>query len=212
MRLHTPGRLAKLLRTAPGVERDVADAFVATPRHRFVHWRYLLRAYQDVSLPTSKKTTISQPVYIAKVISAARVTPSDRVLEVGTGSGWSAAILARLAGEVVSVECDEELARRARKRLRRVSNVAIRVGDGVHATDGSFDVIFVMAGAPTIPPAYTERLRDGGRLVMPVGRLRSDVRAGMHGRVVRVTRRGDELLEEDLFAGDWNILVGQDGY
>jgi protein-L-isoaspartate(D-aspartate) O-methyltransferase len=207
--MQTPARLARQVRATPGVRPEVAGAMIATPRHRFVHWRYVLRAYDDVSLPTGPNTTISQPTYVARVLSAGQVTASDRVLEIGCGSGWTAAILAQLAHEVVTVDRVGALIERARARLADVPNVRVVHGDGIHAADGTFDAIFVMCGAPAVPPSYTERLRDGGRLVIPVGRRNEHA---MQGEVVRVTRRGSELVEEPLFAGEWNVLGGRDGF
>jgi len=206
--IQRPAALAGKIRATSDVDREVADAMIATPRHRFVRWRYLLGAYGDWSLPTGKGTTISQPTYIAKVISAGRVAAGDDVLEIGTGSGWTAAIIARLAHEIVTVDCVPALVQRARKRLAGVPNVRVVLGDGVHAVTGTFDVIFVMAGGTCVPSAYTDRLREGGRLVMPVGKLRD--KSGMHGVVTRVTRRNDQLVQEDLFPGDWNLLTGRD--
>jgi len=203
-------RLARRIRRTPDVDPAIADAMIATPRHRFVRWRYRLRAYRDFSLPTGDGTTISQPTYVARVLSAARVTRGDNVLEIGCGSGWTAAILARVARSVVTVDCVPDLIERARPRLAHLRNVRVVEGDGVHAVDGTFDVIFVMCGGPRVPPSFTERLRDGGRLVMPVGRRRSA--RGMHGNVVRVTRHGDTFIEVPLFEGDWNTLGGVDGY
>ncbi|HEY5924727.1 MAG TPA: methyltransferase domain-containing protein [Kofleriaceae bacterium] len=205
-----PHQLATIVRAMPDVDPRVADALIATPRHRFVHWRYVLRAYKDTALPTGPGTTISQPSYIARVISAARIASTDRVLEIGAGSGWTAAIFAKLAAEVVTIDRMPQLVAIARKRLARLPNVRVLEGDGEHAADGTFDAIVVMAGAPEVPTAYTERLRDGGRLVIPIGRLRN--KTAVKCRVTRVTRAAGKLVEEDLFDGDWNLLRGKDGF
>jgi protein-L-isoaspartate(D-aspartate) O-methyltransferase len=202
-------RLAARLRADPEIEPRVAEAMIAALRHRFVRWRYLLRAYHDCSLPTGDGTSISQPTYIAKVISAARIGAEDRVLEIGAGSGYAAAVMGRLAREVVTVERVVALAEGARRRLAAATNVRVVTGDGCHDSDGTFDAILVMAGAPSIPHAYRERLRDGGRLIIPVGERSADA---IRGRVLRVTRRGETFLEEDLMAGDWNSLTGRDGW
>jgi protein-L-isoaspartate(D-aspartate) O-methyltransferase len=202
-------RLAELLRSTPGIERRVAEAMIEVRRHRFVSWKWRWWAYEDRSLPTGDGTSISQPTYIARVISAAQLQPSDRVLEIGTGSGYTAAVLGRLAREVVTVEHVATLAASAQRRLTTEPAVKAIAGDGCHAIPGTFDAILVMAGAPSIPPSYCERLRDGGRLIIPVGeRLSTAIR----GQVMRVTRCGDELIEEELMAGDWNPLTGRDGW
>jgi protein-L-isoaspartate(D-aspartate) O-methyltransferase len=202
-------RLAALLRATPGVDAAVAEAMIAVRRHRFVDWRWRHRAYQDRSLPTGAGTSISQPSYIARVLSAARVQAADEVLEVGAGSGYTAAVLAELARQVTTVERVPALAARARHCLRGERKVRVVQGDGCHAVAGNFDVILVMAGAPAVPAPYRERLRDGGRLIIPVG---PRLEEAAHGRVLRVTRRGVDFDEEDLMAGDWNLLTGRDGW
>jgi protein-L-isoaspartate(D-aspartate) O-methyltransferase len=202
-------KLAERLRSEPAIDPRVAEAMIAVRRHHFVRWRLLLMAYYDMSLPTGEGTSISQPTYIGNVISLAHIKPSDRVLEVGTGSGYTAAVMARLAREVVTVECIPRLAASARRRLRGYHNVRVIDGDGVHATEGTFDAILVMAGAPSIPQAYTDRLRDGGRLIIPVG---ESTPISIRGRVLRVTRHGDDCAQEDLLHGDWNQLHGRDGW
>jgi protein-L-isoaspartate(D-aspartate) O-methyltransferase len=174
-----------------------------------VRWRLLHRAYEDRSLPTGEGTSISQPTYIAKVISLARIQPSDRVLEVGTGSGFTAAVLGRLAREVVTVERIPRLAEGARRRLAGAHNIRVITGDGCHAAEGSFDAILVMAGAPSIPQAYTDRLREGGRLIIPVG---DSYPTAIVGSIMRVTRHGELLSREKLIPGDWNALTGRDGW
>ena len=201
--------LAGRLRAAPGVDRAVAEAMIAVPRHRFVRWRDRWQAYRDRSLPTGDGTSISQPTYIARVISLARISSGDRVLEIGAGSGYTAAVMSRLAREVVSVERVERLAALARRRLRDAANVRVITGDGGGAVDGVFDVIVVMAGAPAVPPRLRERLRDGGRLVIPVGERRAGT---IQCTMVRVTRAGERFDEERLFEGDWNTLYGVDGW
>jgi protein-L-isoaspartate(D-aspartate) O-methyltransferase len=208
----TPATLVRMIRETPGVEPAVADAMAATPRHRYVRWRYLLRAYTNRALPTGPGTTISQPTYIARVLSAGRVARTDRVLEIGAGSGWTAAILGRLAAEVITVERMPELARAARQRLAAAANVRVVEGETLELVDGTFDAIFVMAGAPEVPAVYTDRLREGGRLIIPIGRLRDRARGCMKGYVTRVTRAASTLSEEELFAGDWNLLHGAGGY
>ena len=178
-------RLAEIIRATPGVNTAVADAFSATPRVAFVAPEQSERADEDTWLPTGSGTTISQPSYVARVISAARIVATDRVLEIGAGSGWTAAIVAKLASEVVTVDCVPELVAAARARLAHAPNIQIIHGDGVENVDGTFDVILVMAGAPAIPTSFKDRLRDGGRLIVPVGQLRND--RAVKCRVMRVT-------------------------
>jgi protein-L-isoaspartate(D-aspartate) O-methyltransferase len=202
-------RLAQLLRSTPDVDPAVAEAMIAIRRHRFVRWRSRWHAYEDRSLPTGAGTSISQPTYVARVISLARLSANDRVLEIGTGSGYTAAVLGRLAREIVSVECVRELAASARRRLSSVPNVTVILGDGCGATQGEFDAILVMAGAPSVPASCCARLRDGGRLIVPVGERRSDA---VGATMMRVTRRGSDLVREELMAGDWNLLSGADGW
>jgi protein-L-isoaspartate(D-aspartate) O-methyltransferase len=180
------------------------------PRHRFVRLGLALRAYGDASLPIGPAQSISQPTFIARCISLADVQPRDRVLEIGTGSGYTAAVLARLAREVVTVERVPELAAAAAPRLAALPHVKIVVGDGWRAVDGAFDAIVVMCGAPSIPTALTDRLADGGRLVVPVGERTPKA---IECRVVRITRRGEHLDEETAIASSqWNALVGRDGW
>jgi protein-L-isoaspartate(D-aspartate) O-methyltransferase len=200
--------LAARLRAMTDVEPRVAEAMIAVPRHRFVRWRFLLSAYQDKSLPTGRDTSISQPTFIARVISLAHIAPTDRVLEVGTGSGYTAAVMSKLAREVVTVECLPQLARTARRRLTGYPNVQVIEGDGCHVTDGTFDAILVMAGASDAPRAYTDRLRDRGRLIIPIGQRTPEC---VRGRMVRLTRNGDQLTREDLMPCEWNELTGLDG-
>jgi protein-L-isoaspartate(D-aspartate) O-methyltransferase len=203
-------RFARIVRETPGVDSAVADAFAGTPRDAFVDADYADRADEDTWLPTGPTTTISQPSYVARVISAARIVSTDRVLEIGTGSGWTAAVVAKIAAEVVTVERVPALVVAARTRLAHLPNVQVVEGDGDAQVDGTFDAILVMAGAPDVPASYKARLRDGGRLVIPVGRLRNE--HAVKCRVVRVTRSGHAFGVEDLFAGDWNLLRGKDGF
>lgn len=202
-------RLAERLRSDADIDRNVAEAMIAVKRHRFVRWRYFLQAYHDHSIPTGTGTSISQPSYIAKILSYAHIQSSDRVLEIGTGSGYTAAVLARLGARVVTVERQTDLVELAQRRLKRDSNVKVVLGDGCQVVDGTFNAILVMAGAPSIPRVYCERLRDGGRLIIPVGERLSNM---VRGKVMRVTKQGSKLVEEELIPGDWNLLIGVDGW
>ena len=142
-------------------------------RERFVPDREVGRAYVNAPLPIGCGQTISQPFIVALMTDLLDLQPVDRVLEVGTGSGYQAAVLAELAGEVFSTEVIPELADVAKHALARegYGNVALRVGDGGHGwpEHAPFDAIIVTAAARDVPPALVEQLRPGGRLVIPVG-------------------------------------------
>jgi protein-L-isoaspartate(D-aspartate) O-methyltransferase len=178
-------------------DRRVLAAFRTVPRERFVSGRLAEHAYDDRPLPIDEGQTISQPYIVALTAEALRLQSTDRVLEVGTGSGYAAAILSRVAAEVFSVEWHEALAAQARERLLQLGyrNVEICRGDGTlgwpeHAP---YDGIAVAAGGRQIPPALLDQLRVGGRLVIPVGPDE------MSQVLLRVTREGpDDFHREAL--------------
>lgn len=155
-------------------DRRVLDAIAATPRELFVPPQLRARAYDNVALPIGSGQTISQPLVVARMAELLRIGPDDRVLDVGTGSGWHAAVLARLARHVWTVERHAELSRRAAAALRaaEIANVTVIVGDGSRGLPAvaPFDAINVAAAAwPEIPPALERQLAPGGRLIAPVG-------------------------------------------
>ena len=151
----------------------VMAAMGRVPRHRFVPAPLASVAYQDMPLPIGFDKTISQPFIVAVMTDLLAPLPHEVVLEVGTGLGYQAAVLAELAGRVWSVEIVEELATEAEARLRRLgyANVGIRIGDGSRgwAERAPFDKIMVTAAAQPAPPALIEQLKPGGRMVLPVG-------------------------------------------
>ncbi len=155
--------------------RDVGvlEAMLEVPRHEFVSEVFRTGAYEDHPLPIGREQTISQPYIVALMLQYLALQKEDRVLEVGTGSGYVAALLSRICREVYSVERHVELARSAEERLRRLGymNVTIRVGDGSlgWAEHAPYDAILVSAAAFEVPPALFEQLREGGRMVVPVG-------------------------------------------
>jgi len=160
------------------VKRGIADprvleAMRSVPRHLFVDEALRDRAYGDHPLPIGEGQTISQPFMVARMTELLRLAGREKVLEIGTGSGYQAAILSRVAARVCTVERIGKLAARARQALESigVSNVWVRTGDGtVGWTDEApFDRILVAAGGPSVPPPLLEQLAEGGRLVMPVG-------------------------------------------
>jgi protein-L-isoaspartate(D-aspartate) O-methyltransferase len=171
--MHPVERLVDELRAAIGDER-VLDAIAAVPREAFLPHELRTRAYDNVALPIGRGQTISQPLVVARMTELLRLAPEDRVLDVGTGSGYHAAVLARLARHVWTIERHRELSRGAAASLRaaQVANVTVIVGDGSRGLPGEapFDAINVAAAAwPEIPPALEQQLAPGGRLVAPVG-------------------------------------------
>jgi len=185
----------------------VLDAFRTVPRHKFLPPNSRRLAYDDESIPIGEGQTITPPYDVAMMTEALQPKPTDRVYEVGTGSGYQAAILSRLVKDVYSVEIHKPLSERATKVLKEVgyTNVHTRWGDGYAGWPEAapFDAIIVSAGAPTLPDALRRQLVDGGRLVLPVG-------ADRHGQdLVRVTRRGaDRFDEETLCAVRFVPLIG----
>src|ERR1017187_8424978 len=154
-------------------DEQVLDAMLRVPRHEFAPERYRDQAYEDHPLPIGEGQTISQPYIVARMLEALGLTPADRVLEVGTGSGYLTALLAELAAQVFSVERHAALADAARELLGRMgyTNVRVIVGDGSQGlAEGSrYDAIIVSAAAPEVPRALLEQLGEGGRMIIPVG-------------------------------------------
>jgi len=154
-------------------DSEVLRALREVPRHRFLPEGLAEFAYQDTPLPIGEEQTISQPYIVAWMTQAAELKPGHRVLEVGTGSGYAAAIASRIAAEVYSVERHAALAESARRRLAELGyhNVHVLHGDGTGGwpEHGPFDAILVTAGGPSVPPALVDQLKPGGTLIMPVG-------------------------------------------
>jgi len=186
---------------ARGVEdRAVLAAMEAVPREAFVAPEAVAFAYHDTPLPIGEEQTISQPYIVAYMVEAADVGPGDRVLEVGTGSGYAAAVLSRVAERVFTIERHRSLADEARRRFRELGydNVEVRVGDGTLGwpEEAPFDAVVVSAGAPDqVPPALQEQLAPGGRLVIPLGTTREGqelvrVRRSDDGETLSLSRLG----------------------
>ena len=163
-------------------ERDIRDervlaALEEVPRELFVPPDQREAAFEDCPLPIGHGQTVSQPYIVALMVQLLEMQPHHRVLDVGSGSGYQAAVLARLAGHVYAIERIPELAERARAVLAElgVANVTVRVGDGTLGwpEEAPFDGIICGAGAPALPPAWEEQLAEGGRIVAPVGGLDS---------------------------------------
>ena len=152
----------------------VIAAMRHVPRHRFVPGEYSLFAYVDGPLPIGHRQTISQPSLVADMTAALQLKKTDKVLEIGTGSGYQAAILAELADQVLTIEIVEPLARQAEQTLAELGyrNVRVRIGDGYHGwpEEAPFDAIIVTAAPDHVPQPLLEQLAVGGRLILPVGR------------------------------------------
>ena len=151
----------------------VLEAMGKVPRHVFVPEDYKLWSYSDQPLPIGEGQTISQPYIVAYMTQELRLRPSDRVLEIGTGSGYQAAVLAELAREVYTIEIVENLGKAAENRLKRLGydNIHVRLGDGYNGWPEAapFDAIMVTAGAEELPEPLMEQLAEGGRMIIPIG-------------------------------------------
>jgi len=188
----------------------VLAAMADVPREQFVPEHLRSEAYADRALPISCGQTISQPYMVAAMTEALRLTGSERVLEIGTGSGYQTAILARLAREVISIERWPELAEVARATLARVgaANTEVLVGDGTlgHSPRAPYDRILVTAGAPRAPESLKEQLsRDGGVLVIPIG-------PAHHQKLTVIVRRDDSFSESESESCVFVPLVGAEGW
>ena len=190
----------------------VLEAMRRIPREEFVSAAMRERAYDDSPLPIDEGQTISQPYIVALMVAAAAIRPGDRVLEIGAGSGYAAAVLGAIAGRVHAIERHPSLAAQARERLERLGyagNIEIRAGDGSGGWPDAapFDAILAAAGGPDVPDVLLRQLAIGGRLVMPVG---NDVHAQ---RLLKITRTGEHAFErEDLGAVRFVPLVGAHGW
>ena len=166
-------QLAASLTGRPVLEHRVLQALTEVPRERFVPPEMAPYAYADNALPIGSGQTISQPFIVALMTDLLEPAGDDRILEIGTGSGYQAAVLSRLVGQVYSIEILPELARLAAERLKSlgVRNVEVRSGDGYQglAQEAPFDGIIVTAAASHVPPPLIAQLKAGGRLVIPVG-------------------------------------------
>jgi protein-L-isoaspartate(D-aspartate) O-methyltransferase len=189
----------------PRVLRAMSDV----PRHLFVPELVRPLAYEDSALPIGHEQTISQPYMVARMVEALQLTGSERVLDIGTGSGYQAAVLSELAREVWSIEIVPELAAAARERLahRGYHNVHVVTGDGSIGLPehGPYEAIVVAAASPEVPPELLAQLRPGGRLVIPVG--------APGEQVLRLIEKSDEATTaESLLLCRFVPLVGQRGY
>lgn len=187
----------------------VLEVMRQIPRHLFLDEGMWDQAYQDHPLPIGEKQTISQPYIVALMTEALELTPRDKVLEIGTGSGYQTAILASLCDWVYSVERIRSLALKARRVLDelRLYNVSIKIGDGTEGwpEHAPYQAILVTAGAPEIPLPLKEQLAEGGRLVIPVGDRFSQ-------SLYKLVKRKEEFHQEDLGGCRFVDLVGKYGW
>jgi protein-L-isoaspartate(D-aspartate) O-methyltransferase len=192
-------------------DERVLDAMGSIPRERFIAaGREQRRAYADEAVPIDAGQTISQPWIVARMSELLEVQPGDRILELGTGSGYQAAVLAALGGDVISLERHATLADQARERIAALDlpgGVEIRVADGSLGLPGSgpYDGIIVTAAAPAIPVELREQLADGGRLVIPVGPRH-------HQILTQVVRHGDDWRDTPHGAVVFVPLIGPGGF
>ena len=191
------------------VSPAVLDAMLRVPRHEFVPAEFQADAYADRPLPIGDGQTISQPYIVGAMSEALELSPSDCVLEIGTGSGYQAAVLSLLAQEVFSVESHASLAIAAQQRLARLgyANLHVHHGDGSlgFPEAAPYDAILVTAAAPRIPPLLAEQLREGGRLVIPVGSQESQ-------QLVQARKENGGLISRVLFGCQFVPLLGRYGW
>jgi len=196
------------------IERGISDsrviaAMARVERHRFVEEALWARAYEDRALPIGLRQSISQPFMVALMTQSLELKGHERVLEIGTGSGYQTAVLAELAANVFSMERISSLATTAREVLDTLAyhNVAVRVADGTlgWAEEAPFDAILVAAGSPRVPRPWIAQLRDGGRLVFPIGEEELQT-------LVRIRKEDGRLREEYLGDCRFVKLVGRYGW
>lgn len=204
-------RMIERLRTQYGInDGPVLEAMRAVPRHFFVPEALQGRAYGDHALPISQNQTISQPFIVARMTELCELKSEHRVLEIGAGSGYQTAVLARVAGQVYSIERIGELAREAQSRIRQLGiyNATVKCFDGTlgWSAHAPYDAILVAAGGPDIPDPLIAQLKPSGRLVIPVGETRESQ------RLIRVIKADKGHRREDHGACAFVPLIGQYGW
>jgi protein-L-isoaspartate(D-aspartate) O-methyltransferase len=192
-------------------DRAIVDAFLAVPREAFVGPEFAHLAYGDHPLPIEAGQTISQPYIVALMIQAAGIARGDRVLEVGAGSGYAAAVIGRIAQRVVAIERQHDLVEVARERLESLgyANVEVVEGDGTKGwpAEAPYDAILASASGSHVPNALLAQLAPGGRIVMPIGE------PGWVQQLIKATRRADGTVERQNL-GDVRFvpLIGEEGW
>lgn len=190
-------------------DKRVLEAMRTVPRHIFVDEALTSQAYTDFPLPIGEKQTISQPYMVAFMSESLALTGSERVLEIGSGSGYQSAVLSLLCAKVYSVERLTTLTARSRRTLDLLhcSNVVVKLGDGTTgwADEAPFDAIVAAASSPNVPQALIDQLAPGGRLVMPVGSEETQ-------KLLRITKRANGVCTEVLGGCRFVKLIGRDGW
>jgi len=191
-------------------DERVLAALRSVPRHLFVPEALQSRAYGDHALPISGNQTISQPFIVARMTELLKIDSTSRVLEIGAGSGYQTAVLAKVAGQVYSIERIGDLAREAQARIRQLDiyNATVKCFDGTlgWAANAPYDAILVAAGSPIIPSPLVAQLKVGGRLVLPVGESRESQ------RLIRLIKTETGSNEEDHGGCSFVPLIGRHGW
>jgi protein-L-isoaspartate(D-aspartate) O-methyltransferase len=191
-------------------DERVLDAMASIPRERFLDRTFSSRAYEDSALPIGEGQTISQPYTVAYQTQALQLKEGEKVLEIGTGSGYQAAVLAKMGVRVYTIERHVDLLEAARKRLESLGfhRVISRAGDGTRGWPeyAPFDAILVTAGAPDVPESLTKQLNpNGGRMIIPIGGRQSQ-------KMYLIRRTGDEFVGEELIGFAFVPLIGAEGW
>lgn len=190
-------------------DKKVLEAFYKVERHRFISADSSALAYRDFPVSIGHGQTMSQPYIVALMTECLQLNKSDKVLEIGTGSGYQGAIIAELVNTIYSIERIPELAKKSRENLDQLgyTNVEISVGDGTLglAQFAPYDAIMVTAASPDVPKPLIEQLNDGGKLVIPVGES--------IGQVLRlITKKGNQIIERNICGCVFVPLIGEYGF
>lgn len=195
------------LKTSGIRDASVIAAMEKVQRHEFVPEKYRDRAYENVSLPIGKIQTITQPYMVALMTQVIRPKAGDKVLEIGTGTGYSAAVLAEIVGEVYTIEIEKKLAQTADARLKRLGykNIQVRDGDGFFGWEEAapFDAIILTCNADTVPPRLGAQLKEGGLLLMPLGETYSPQ------TLVIITKTNGKLVSRPLVEVQFVPMLGE---
>jgi len=190
-------------------DQRVLEVMGKIPRHEFISREYWDRAYANHPLPIEEGQTISQPYIVALMTEALELKETDRVLEIGTGSGYQTAILAELSAEVFTIERSRLLIESARARLSAMGykNIHFKHGNGTIGWEefAPYDAIIATGAVPKVPPSLTRQLADRGRMVIPVGDRHVQ-------KLVRLERKGEELIERELCYCSFLPLIGEEGW